>query len=84
MLPETCAASYGTGDCIRVSRLSDCDDVARLQAIVVALWDILDDIDTIDDMVRDDDEMYREMVSRVQTNRLKYLETDGYDLYLPE
>jgi len=52
-----------------------------LEAIIVDLWEILDDIDSYDDMAKDDDKLYRSLVSTRQTNRfLTEVETDGYRL----
>jgi hypothetical protein len=48
------------------------------EAIAQHLFKLLDDIDTVDDMARDDDEGYRSMVRRIQKRRFEVATTDGY------
>ena len=48
--------------------------------IATQLWDLLDDIDTISDMVKGDDKAYRKGVERIQRERFKYADSNGYVL----
>ena len=50
------------------------------------LFGILEDIDTADDLARNDDRAYRLIVGKLQANRWKGpIRTDGYSLsWLPE
>jgi len=65
-----------------VRGVKEFDDVAYLQRVVVHLYDILDDIDTADDMVKFDDKGYRSLVQKLQAKKndsgVKSL--DGYGL----
>jgi len=63
-------------------KLEDCEDVKFLQKQIEELWGILDDIDTISDMVKSDDKAYRELVERKQRERWDSgIESDGYILF---
>lgn len=42
------------------------------------LFDLLDDIDTVSDMAKDNDAGYREAVERIQRRRFDVAKTDGY------
>lgn len=42
------------------------------------LFDLLDDIDTVSDMAKDNDAGYREAVERIQRRRFEVAKTDGY------
>lgn len=44
------------------------------------LFDLLDDIDTIDDIAKSDDASYRQMVANVHRNRFNVGMTNGYDV----
>lgn len=46
-----------------------------------ALWQMLDDIDTLDDACRDDDAAFRRLVRGVQQKRHELATSDGYRLY---
>lgn len=46
-----------------------------------ALWQMLDDIDTLDDACRDDDAAFRRLVRGVQQKRRDLATSDGYRLY---
>ena len=67
--------------------LADCNDIEKLRAIAEKLWSILDDIDTLSDMVKPSDlggyiAFYTGTMYRCE-KRGKILESDGYRLYLP-
>ncbi len=52
--------------------------------LVETLWDIIDDIDTMDDVCRGDDVAYRKAVRRLQKKRWETgITTDGYTLAIP-
>ena len=42
------------------------------------LYDLLDDIDTADDLAKDDDKLYRRLVRRAHAKRFEYATTDRY------
>ena len=48
------------------------------QHIALALFDILDEIDTTDDIARGDDVWYRKRIRSLCRQRFDYAETDGY------
>jgi len=49
--------------------------------IIIALWDIIDDIDTYSDIAKSDDVLYRSLVERRQKERFKLpMHTDGFNL----
>lgn len=45
------------------------------------LWQLLDDIDTLDDACRDDDAAFRRLVRGIQQKRHELATSDGYRLY---
>ena len=47
------------------------------------LWDLLDDISTAGDMFKPEHTPYYKYVNAKAEKRGKYLESDGYKLYLP-
>lgn len=52
----------------------DYEQAARL------LWGLLDNIDTLDDMVRGDDAAFRRLAREYMIKRHKVLSSDGYSL----
>lgn len=53
----------------------------RLRGLVEFLWDLLDDIDTADDMAKSDDAAYRRIAHRIQKRRWETgITTDGHTL----
>ena len=50
----------------------------------IILWKLLDEIDTVSDMVKSDDQAYRMMVELLVTKRFKVFTSDGYELFDPE
>lgn len=53
--------------------------------IINYLWELLDGIDTADDIAGDSDKVFREMVNSIQKERWKTgITTDGYSLDIPE
>ncbi len=59
-------------------------DVTKLQGMVTDLWCLLDDIDTLDDACKSNNEAFRHLVRDVQKRRHEILTTDGYNLLLPQ
>ena len=56
-------------------------EAERYRAIITALWNIIDDIDTYGDMAKADDAAFRKLVERRQGDRWKTgITTDGYTL----
>lgn len=45
------------------------------------LYDILDDIDTADDLAKDNESLYRNLVRRHHKERFELASTDGYDVF---
>lgn len=79
-----------TKDAIAVSgefragaKITDVRDVNRLQLMVIQLWSLLDDIDTLDDVCKTNVEAFRGLTRVVQTRRHATLVSDGYSLFLP-
>lgn len=66
------------------------DDVKALRkrheemlSLVNVLWDLLDDIDTASDIVKGNDQAYRNLVERIQKKRWDTgVVTDGYRIYV--
>lgn len=58
------------------ARISDFETAAQL-------WQILDDIDTLDDAVKFDDKAFRNGARQFLRKRHALLESDGYKLYRP-
>lgn len=50
--------------------------------IALELFSLLDNIDTLDDVCRDDDRLFRELVRREAAKRFDYATTDGYSVEL--
>lgn len=47
------------------------------------LWSIADDIDTMSDVAKGNDKLYRNLVHKAHVKRFEILESNGYDLFLP-
>ena len=63
-------------------RISECTDIEFLQTTIEKLWQIIDDIDTISDMVKGNNTAYRDLVEKVQRRRWETnILCDGYNLY---
>ncbi len=48
--------------------------------IMEFLWKLLDDIDTMDDMAKSDDSVYRKHVGQIQSKRWEVGTSDGYNV----
>jgi len=62
--------------------LADCQDLPLLQGAVETLYQLLDDIDTVDDAAKSNDVFYRKAVHRLQARKHEsgiYSE-DGFEL----
>lgn len=58
-------------------------DINKLLNCIQYLWKLLDDIDTVSDMVKSDNELYRKFVEKYQSYRWETgIITDGYNLDL--
>lgn len=51
-----------------------------MEAIARFLYQLLDDIDTADDLAKNNDALYRNLVRKAHKKRFEVAETDGYDL----
>ena len=63
--------------------LQEIDDVEWLRIAVDRLWSIIDDIDTADDMCKENDICFRNYAINKQKERHKVLVSDGYYLFKP-
>jgi hypothetical protein len=54
----------------------------KAEQIAIELYRLLDDIDTLDDLCKDDAEMFRTLAMREVAKRFKYCTTDGQKVYL--
>lgn len=52
------------------------------KGIAIELFGILDDIDTIDDICKDNDKLFRHLAMQEVAKRFKYAETDGMKVFL--
>lgn len=59
-------------------------DPDKLRNMVKYLWGLLDDIDTLDDAVKENSEWFRTRTYAVQQKRHRILTSDGYGLFLPK
>lgn len=58
-------------------------EIERKDEAITKLWDIIDDIDTYDDIAKENDRMYRRLVQKKQVERWDTgIITDGYTLNL--
>lgn len=77
--PQATTAPKPTG-----KPLEEIDDVEWLRWAVEKLWHLIDDIDTADDMFKENFKGFNAYTMRRQAERHKVLESDGYDLFMPE
>jgi len=65
-------------------QIAEFDDVEYLRRVVIHLYDLLDDIDTADDMAKSDDVAYRKIVGRLQAKKRNsgVSSPDGYCLHI--
>jgi hypothetical protein len=63
--------------------LAEIKDPDVLREMVDTLWSLLDHIDTLDDACRDNDKCFRNNTRKYQRERMKVLESDGYNLFAP-
>lgn len=64
-------------------KLEEITNVKMLQGMVRELWDLLDDVDTMDDACRSSDSVFRLNVREIQKKRAGILTSDGFNLHLP-
>jgi hypothetical protein len=60
------------------------DDRAKLRRTITFLYGLLDQIDTLDDVVRVNDEAYRRLAQTIQQARHSVVTSDGKDLFLTD
>lgn len=63
-------------------RVESIQDVELLKDICISLWRLLDNIDTAEDMCKDNDKCFRAIARENFAKRYKYLISDGYNLFL--
>lgn len=51
-----------------------------VEEIAQRLFQLLDDCDTADDIAKEDDALFRNLVRRAHRERFKYATTDGYSV----
>lgn len=68
-------AAYGCGLAINANAIS------RERQRAMRLWDILDDIDTLDDACREHDAAFRKRVREHVHRRFEHFKSDGHTLY---
>lgn len=56
----------------------------RWREIALYLFYLLDDIDTVSDMVKGNDKEFREIVERIHRKRFEVATTDGYSVTFKE
>jgi hypothetical protein len=54
------------------------NEARQWEAIARFLWDLLDDIDTLDDACKDDDVLFRKSARDVHKRRYEVSDSDGY------
>jgi hypothetical protein len=54
--------------------------VEKRNAQIKLLWSLLDDIDTIDDIAKGSNEVYRELVNGIPEKRFQVATSDGYKI----
>ena len=64
--------------------IENVDKADELRNIAINLWQMLDDIDTLDDSCRDNDKAFRDATRKRQQLRHKFMVSDGYNLFLPK
>jgi hypothetical protein len=55
----------------------------EIDPTTAALWNLLDDIDTLDDSCKYNDEVFRQCVRKLIAKRNRHLRSDGYVLTRP-
>lgn len=63
--------------------LSEIEDVKVLQRMVEDLWDLLDWVDTMDDVLKTADDRFRKEALELSKKRFAILISDGYRLFKP-
>lgn len=56
------------------------EEIKQFRTAAIFLFGLLDDIDTMDDIVKGDDVRYRNNVRNIHKRRFEIAETDGYNL----
>lgn len=75
--------SEGGAEATASNLLATCENSTLLRLAVIRLWNILDDIDTVSDIVKGDDALYRSLVEGLQAKRHNTgITTDGYSLFV--
>jgi len=62
--------------------LKEVTDIKLLRETVKYLYNLLDNISTIDDQAKDNDVWFRLQALKQQTKKSIYIESNGYDLFL--
>lgn len=71
---------------IRISDMAKdaADTIQLLTNQVEFLWGLLDDIDTVGDMAKDNDKVYRTMVEKIHLKRQQVAESNGYKIFIKD
>ena len=74
-----------TGETNVCAMAHDCiSTVETMIAQINFLWGLLDDIDAVGDMVKDNDRVYRNIVEKIHPKRTQVAESDGYKIFIKE
>lgn len=70
------------GEPIKGKPLDSITDIGLLKSMIIELYQIIDDIDTISDVAKFDNVLYRKLVEMKQKERYQIgIQSDGYDLF---
>lgn len=66
------------------TKVTEFNEIKYLQRVVIHLYNLLDDIDTADDMAKSNNEAYRTIVSKIQQRKTDsgVSSPDGYNLFI--
>jgi hypothetical protein len=74
---------------VLMGMLTDCrkylgKEEYNYKVAAIELWKLLDNIDTLDDAIKEDGVKFRDAVRRIQRKRMKVFTSDGYNLFLTD
>lgn len=57
------------------------NQVGIWRSIAEGLYDLLDNIDTAEDIAKENDKLFRNLTRNEYKKKINFMESDGYDLY---
>ena len=60
--------------------MSNADEIEKWKTIANALFQLLDDIDTAEDIAKSNNKLFRSLVHKTHLKRYDFAETDGYNV----